>query len=267
MRLAAIVVLCAMVAACAALNAPPTAPKPLEQADQQYLEGMWVVSEGRSRSVCSSPSPDDTSYEIEFRRTGGTVWVADSVDNDARVKIADATKTGKTIRLTLEGRDSVMTLNRIGADVMRATAQFNNPDYHGVEWIYRCMAPRHDAVQEIPSDTAIWFTMRAEGGPYFVEERANTPVQSLCGGAYPTSGITVLEFELIGPSNFQINEWKDGRYNRIWRIAGSHVGPDGSIVFSAAPKSGTPSFTVKQTGNEIYVRELDMKLMRCAGFG
>ncbi len=263
-RLTAIVALCASVAACAAPNMPTEPGTALDRATQNALEGRWVTSETRSPSVCSAPEQD--SYEIEFRRTGGAVWVTDTVDNDARVKITAASKADKKILLTLEGDNSSMTITLVGPGEMRVNAKFNNPGYDGVEWAYRCQAPRPEIVEALSPDKAVWFTRRTQSDPFFVEAPANTSGQDLCSGnPYQKKDTTVLEFELIGPVRYDIYEWKDGQYRRDWVIAGSRVGPDGTIAFSTEPKSATSSFTVRQTGNEIYVRELDMKLVRCSG--
>jgi hypothetical protein len=78
----------------------------LDSTTKSYLEGQWVlIEQGEARSPCGRRAVDGETYNIVFRRSGGTIHLWDE-ESEFRVAITRADRLAdKSIRLVLGDSD------------------------------------------------------------------------------------------------------------------------------------------------------------------
>lgn len=162
----------------------------LDARTQAYLEGVWYVMSPHAKGArCGSNSNDyKEEYEFEFRRSGGTFRITDSVDADWRGSISTADRKGKVIRLVLDGSFKQVELVPRGPNRMdlRETIGSSTNGIFYPAIAYRCRKPNHSVTAAV-SDRAL----RTLTNNYFAKA---------CGVA------PILSFELFGPTRYFVDD-------------------------------------------------------------
>jgi hypothetical protein len=237
--------------------------QPLSQADRDYLEGYWVVVTGNpAGGVCPDLGVDAEAYEIEFRRTGGSILFGDSVDFGSRVDIVRAFRSGRTIHLYPKDSRTIR-LRPAGRNVMIQESGLSEPyeDDGSPARAYRCARARHADIAAVPADLAKWLTNKSPGAPYFVKQRAGASEFDLCREAYRPPNVT-LKFEVIGPSRFRIAVWANEHYEMLSILRAREAGA-GAITFDVKDESPMRTFTISRNGDRVHVRELAAEFVHC----
>jgi hypothetical protein len=173
---------------------------PLDQNTKAHLEGRWAA-QCASSGVSTDFNPQ---LEIEFERSGGSLFSSDGIDIESRGRITHSDQRGRQIGLTAYYSDAKgakadqkhLELIRTDQLALRGAERNGRPVV-----LRRCGKPNRQIVEHLSATAAIDLTLSKRGGAYFIEDDG----KARCD-AKPKSW---LRFDLIGPTNYSVHRWGD----------------------------------------------------------
>lgn len=232
----------------------------LDRATREYLEHVWLCDENAPANAGCDVS---TAYEFEFRRSGGIVRYADSVDTDEWWQIQSASQRGDKLRFRVRWKDGRLRPLRfkiappseifeLGEDGSSVGARLSRQAITA--------SPNRDKL----SDTTIaYFSHIPPGYAAFTRKPWAKTAREACG-TMPNAE-SYVQFNLIAPSGFWV--FRTGTYHEDWNIASIDEDPASktlSVRVVPVPGGAVATFHVERLAvDRIRVPEWNEEYFRC----
>jgi len=215
-----VIAVVAALTVCASVEAQAA---PLDKGTQDRLEGRWATHCGAR----ISQAPFDPSMEIEFQRSGGSLFDSDGADIEQRGRILNTARAGNDITLTISFSENAgpetRHLRLSGANRMTSRASRGK-----AVAFRRCEKPDRVSTAGLSAKAATDLTLSSRGSIFFAE--GSGP------GVNCNKVKSFLRLDLLGPVTFNVHRWGDA--GDEWLKVREATEKDGAILIS-----GTASVT------------------------